>query len=84
MCDCVKRANEQLAAHNARIGQAILMPREGSSHVRARTIVHVEKIDPKKRKPLPPLFANYCPFCGESADAADAALDNAETTGQGK
>ncbi|GBL46253.1 hypothetical protein SFMTTN_2066 [Sulfuriferula multivorans] len=35
------------------------------AHLSSHLVVAVEKIDKTKRKPVPLVVANYCPFCGE-------------------
>ena len=73
MCDCMERINEKLKDHNGKIAMAILMPAEGSNRLRSRMLVQTEKLDTKKRKPVPSVMVSYCPFCGESVKLADAA-----------
>lgn len=63
MCDCVKKFDEALAKHNGRIAMAIQVT--GAQNLTARICVATEKIDKAKKKPVPSVVANFCPFCGE-------------------
>ena len=63
MCDCVKRFDEWLSPHNGRIAMAMQVTEE--MDLRARLCIATEKLDKSKRKPVPLVMANYCPFCGE-------------------
>lgn len=73
MCNCVKEMDEALKEHNGRIGLAILLPANGSNRLRSRVLIRTEKVDAKKRKPVPAVMASFCPFCGESVEVTDAA-----------
>lgn len=63
MCDCVKSLDAALAEHNGRISMALTLSSD-MSKMGARVLIATEKLDPKKRKPIPALMAAYCPFCG--------------------
>lgn len=63
MCDCVKNMNERLATLNVRIAQGLFLT--PTHDLQAMTLVATEKVDKAKRKPLPAVVANFCPFCGE-------------------
>ena len=65
MCDCVKKMDERLAQNNGRI--AVSLQVTADHGLRARLCVETEKLDKTKRKPVPKVMANYCPFCGEKA-----------------
>lgn len=68
MCNCIAEFDAKLKDHNGKIAQAILL--RGNALI-ARLLVQTEKLDTKKRKPVPALIASYCPFCGEKVtDAA--------------
>ncbi len=66
MCDCIEKANEVLAEHNARIDTRESMNMK-TGGVRDVLLVPLTKINNKSRKPLPPMYMNYCPLCGEKA-----------------
>jgi len=68
MCNCIAEFDAKLKDHNGKIAQAILMR---DDKLIARLLVQTEKLDAKKRKPVPAVVATFCPFCGERlADAA--------------
>ena len=62
MCDCLKRVNEQLAPYNGKVATGFIITDELG--VEMRVLIATEKVDKAKRKPLPPLTAAFCPFCG--------------------
>jgi len=72
MCECVKKLDEQLVEHNGRIAMALTMSKD-MSRMGERLLVATEKIDTKKRKPIPKLMATFCPFCGDKWPAEDGA-----------
>ncbi len=63
MCDCEKELNKVLAEKNGRLAVALQITE--TMDLRSRLCIATEKIDKTKRKPLPTVVANYCPFCGE-------------------
>ena len=67
MCDCVKQMDERLAQNNGRIAVALQVTEDMG--LRSRLCVATEKLDKTKRKPVPTVMANYCPFCGEKGVA---------------
>lgn len=76
MCDCVKRYDEALAPQNGQLAMALQVTKD--MDLVARLCIATEKLDKSKRKPVPTVMANYCPFCGEkqgpnAQDQADAA-----------
>jgi len=40
---------------------------EADMSVVGRLLIKTEKVDKSKRKPLPAVWAAYCPFCGVKA-----------------
>lgn len=66
MCDCLTLVNEQLAARNGRVATGFLMTPD--MDVKLRVLVATEKLDKAKRKPVPPLSAAFCPFCGQKVE----------------
>lgn len=65
MCDCATRMNAHLAKFNGRLATGLQIT--PSMDLKSRLLVGTEKIDPKKRKPVPSVMASFCPFCGEKA-----------------
>lgn len=59
MCDCIKKANTDLAERG--INTRIETPIIGSQKAMIRTV----KADGKKREKPAILFASHCPICGE-------------------
>jgi hypothetical protein len=72
MCNCVKRLNEALAPKNGRIVMAMQITE--NLNLLSRLCIATEKLDKSKRKPVPTLVANYCPFCGEKPPVPNAAV----------
>lgn len=64
MCDCIKKVDEALASHNGKLSVGFGLTPENSLVL--RLMIGTEKIDKAKRKPVPYVYAAYCPFCGES------------------
>jgi hypothetical protein len=62
MCDCINRIDEQLKPMNARLGVGFALV--GNKMETALQVVTV-KLDTKVRKPVPTMYASFCPFCGE-------------------
>jgi hypothetical protein len=67
-CDCMKLVDEKLAAHNGRLATGFQITADMG--IRMRLLLATEKLDKKKRKPVPSVTASYCPFCGTKAEAA--------------
>jgi hypothetical protein len=59
----MKKADDLLLVSNARLVNPSCWGPNGASRL-GRAILSVEKIDKKKRTPLPSLLATFCPFCG--------------------
>jgi len=66
-CDCMKQVNEKLASHNGRLATGFQMTADMG--IKMRLLLATEKLDKKKRKPVPTVTASYCPFCGTKAEA---------------
>lgn len=79
-CQCITQMNEALEPHNARLDVPMLVDmKDGRTTLEVRVQVPCYKIDPKKRKPLPALLAQYCPFCGDRYAWPDpATLDDGQ------
>lgn len=66
MCDCITLMNEALEPHEAKLDlQALFDMRQGRRTIDVRPQILCYRIDPKKRKALPAIMAEYCPFCGD-------------------
>jgi hypothetical protein len=70
VCDCIKKANKELAAHNTVIESVSVIDKESFGKKVLRTkeklCVPTKKLNPKSRaKPLK-VFMNFCPMCGEA------------------
>ena len=65
-CDCMKQVNERLAAHNGRLATGFQITADMS--IKMRLLLATEKLDKTKRKPVPSVWASYCPFCGTKAE----------------
>lgn len=63
-CECFTKMNDALAAKNGRLATAFQVT--GELGLTMHLCVATEKVDKTKRKPVPPVIANYCPFCGAS------------------
>lgn len=65
-CDCVSRANAQLAPQGLELDDRMVMSFfESSADGRVESpIVKLRWIDNKRKKSTPPMFCAYCPFCG--------------------
>ncbi len=65
-CDCMKLVNEKLASHNGRLATDFQI--KADMGIKMRLLLATEKLDKKKRKPVPSVMASYCPFCGTLAE----------------
>jgi hypothetical protein len=63
VCECRKKFDESLAQNNGKLAAAFHITEDMGLEM--RYVVATEKIDKAKRKPVPTVVANYCPFCGE-------------------
>lgn len=65
-CDCVSNANAQLAPQGLELDDRIVMSfaKDSAQGGVESPIVKLRWIDAKKKKPTPPMFCAYCPFCG--------------------
>lgn len=69
-CECIEVCDKELAKHNATLKTSLQMNfKTGES--RAVMGLPLEKIDAKKKKPLPFFAMAYCPICGK-ANFSDA------------
>ena len=59
---CFEQFDQHLAPHNGRLAMGLQVTEKMG--LRARLLIATEKIDKAKRKPVPSVMANYCPFCG--------------------
>lgn len=65
MCECARRINEQLVPHGAELDMAVVITKDMGLESRFKVVA--KRTDRTKRKPLPPVFASFCPFCGENS-----------------
>lgn len=69
MCDCIKKANKELATHNTVIESVSVIDKESFGKKILRTkeklCVPTKKLNSKGAKPLR-VFVNFCPLCGEA------------------
>lgn len=80
MCDCGNELNKALGQKNGRLAVALQVT--SSMGLRSRLCIATEKIDKTKRKPVPTVVANYCPFCGEKlADDSEPPSTEAGSAG---
>jgi hypothetical protein len=67
MCDCRQWMDAKLKEHNGRLAVGIIVGRDSLS-LKGHLCVETEKLDKTKRKPVPKVFATFCPFCGEKGE----------------
>jgi hypothetical protein len=70
VCDCIKKANKELAAHNTVIDTVAVIDKNSFEQkvlrTRQKICVPTKKLNSKGRsKPLR-VFVNFCPLCGEA------------------
>lgn len=63
MCDCIKKANDKLAAYNTVIDTRLAM-NISTGVSREVLCIPTRKIKPRGKPAMQP-FINYCPMCGE-------------------
>lgn len=68
MCDCITTVNQQLAAHNTKLGVGFGV--QGTKMV-MRLLIQTHKLDSRVRTPAMTVSAMFCPFCGERQAALD-------------
>ena len=66
MCECVKLVNVKLAHHNGKVATGFMLT--GDMGIKMRVLIATEKVDKARRKPVPPLTASFCPFCGTKVE----------------
>ena len=67
-CNCIKLTNEALKPDNVRLAtrSGMLFDHANKSLTFAEDIpIPVERINNKKRTPLPVIVCTYCPICGK-------------------
>ncbi len=69
--NCIKELDAKLADHNGRIATGFRLSQD-LSELSLTILVGTEKIDKAKRKPIPPVIATFCPFCGVDMRAKQA------------
>lgn len=68
MCDCLRSVDEGLAEHNAILPFWPRIDLKTGKLLPVICYLVTEKVDRKKRGKPPVVYANYCPFCGQSYD----------------
>lgn len=70
-CDCIKKANAQLAVQGLRLKTATTLV---GLDLGTSLYLDTERIEPKRGKKPPIVFVTYCPLCGAKArpDAEEA------------
>lgn len=63
--ECIVKVNKYLGSYNTQLGMALTM-NIALGDERERLLVHTEKVDKGKRGRARPMFATFCPFCGEA------------------
>lgn len=63
MCKCVAAIDKYLKPNNGRVAQ--IMQLVELKRTRNRIAIVTEKLNAKKRKPVPLVLASFCPWCGE-------------------
>ena len=63
MCKCVAAIDKYLKPNNGRVDQ--IMQLVELKRTRNRIAIVTEKLNAKKRKPVPLVLASFCPWCGE-------------------
>jgi hypothetical protein len=65
-CDCVAKANARLAPEGLEIDDRMVMSfGEGTASGGIESpLVRLRWTNDKRKKPTPPMFCAYCPFCG--------------------
>jgi hypothetical protein len=65
MCDCIRKANKALAAHNTAIDSKLTFSADMKSQGE-KLFVPTRKINAKGKRPMT-VWANFCPLCGEKS-----------------
>lgn len=65
-CDCTKQINERLAPQGLELDDRMVMSfGEGTASGGVEApLVRLRWTNEKRKKPTPPMFCAYCPFCG--------------------
>jgi hypothetical protein len=65
-CNCAEVANEQLKPQGLELDDRMVMSfSDDSADGRIESpIVQLRWVESKRKKPTPPMFCAYCPFCG--------------------
>jgi len=63
MCTCIEDSSDELAKKNI----MLIVPFRLSARIMKadRVLIQIKKRDKRIKKPLPNLFASFCPFCGK-------------------
>lgn len=72
MCNCLEKANDTLSKDGTNTQLRIVETfGKGMKHQGSRLVIATEKIDSKSRIKAIPIFATFCPFCGDKLDTRD-------------
>lgn len=70
MCDCIKKANKELAAHNTALETVSVIDKDSFNKKVLRTkekiYLPTKKLNTKVRGNPLKVFVNFCPLCGEA------------------
>jgi len=66
-CDCVEKVNKQIENQGVELDSRMVMSfvKDGASGGIEAPIIKLCWLDAKRKKPAPPMFCSYCPFCGQ-------------------
>jgi hypothetical protein len=64
-CKCAEMVNDNLRPMNAALKRGVCFNFSTKQASVSPPEIALRRIDGKNRKPLPPIVATYCPFCGK-------------------
>jgi hypothetical protein len=70
MCECIKKANEVLRPHNTVLDVKLSFTADMKKQLE-RIHVPTRKISSRGKRAMV-VWANYCPLCGEKAEASQS------------
>lgn len=69
-CTCVKKVNKKLEPQGLELDDRIIFDSVNKKITLNAPIIRLRWKEPCKKK-VPPMFAIYCPFCGEKLDSGN-------------